>query len=139
MRDELEEAHERLATDLEREQAHNEVYKQENAVMERVLVFRDTSISILQKRGGGGNVSEDEAAPTAMTSSSGELLRSESSRRSSLPQPVVQSVYTRLSSDLGAPIRSVSDAYHAVERLTDDQGNLMDTGEYHTTIRGIST
>lgn len=121
-RAELETSHAQAVEDLEKARGEHEATAHRNALLEKRLAVRDTAVAILERgRSGSGRsagVSDshsDGGVEEAEEDASGDHPSSTSV--GSVPRPVVRSVYKQFSSDLGAPVESIADAYDAAERL----------------------
>lgn len=132
-RSELETAHTQASDDLEKARGENDIAKERNVMLEKLLVVKDVSVDILQGKGKVelSSVSSEEApkkkaghviVETGDSGTTGDTGRSSDSN--SVPQPVVHSLYQTFSIDLGGPVTSIADAYVAAERLHEEHGDL---------------
>lgn len=132
-RSELETAHSQAEDDLEKARGEHDLVLERNVMLEKLLVVKDVSVDILQSRGRAepSSVSSEEPNKSGQGSDlvaagdSGSMETTErSSGSNSVPEPIVHSLYQTFSTDLGAPVQSIAEAYVAAERLHSEHGDL---------------
>jgi len=124
IKEELEVAYGQLSDEIEREKSDYVISSEKNGLMEKILVFREKAVAVLE----GSNSSQ-----RLTESSSGDSMLSEGS----LPRRLVQSVYQRMSSDLGSPIQSISEAYAVASHLDSEHTDQVYNGNIHSCLRAI--
>ena len=131
-KEEVEHIHSQVQDDLEKARGEQEIAKNRNGLLEQLITIRDATLSVLQRNApsnqnpSDATATEDEEideedASASMSNADASSSGGEEdnpSTTSSLPQPdTLQTVYHKLSSDMGAPVSSIADAYLATTSL----------------------
>ena len=133
-RSEIEIAHSQAEDDLEKSRGENELVKERNVMLEKLILVKDVALDVLQGQ-------QNKTAPSSISSevvpksdagpkiveadgsgTTGDTARSSDSN--SLPRPIVHSLYQTFSTDQGTPVQSIAEAYVATERLYKEHGDL---------------